>query len=547
MAIVTFELADLKLLGVSKEDVQSAVDKLGMSLESIDESEVSIDVTPNRADMLHITGFAKAVEYLLGKKVPKEKFYSIKNNPILKVNVTGAVKKIQPFIAVAVVKNIDLSGNKLKNLVNFTEKFCDTYGRKRKKLSMGIYNFDAISGELEYGAMPDGEFIPLGASRKQGFREILKTHPKGIEYSGILGKTKAYPVLKDSKNILALIPIVNSENTKVTAETRNLLIDITANSRNAAEQAMNLMACTAIDMGADLYPCEIVYKKKSMITPNLEYRRMRIRKSRAENTLGFWLQDNKIINLVNKLGYVGAKYGKYTLVYVPPYRLDVLNDQDIIEDIAIAYGYDKIAPMPILGSAIGKPYRLTEYANKASVLMVGLGFSEAMNHYLTNERLNFEKIEGEADEKSVITVAYAKTDAITMLRTTLLPSLMENLENSIHEKMPQKLFEIGKTFHLDKDKVIERTKLAMVSEHSKADYSEIKSTVERFLNFAGISDYKLAESKLKAFIDGRAADIIVKGETIGSFGEISPKVLRNFKLEEPVVAAEISVDDTYKY
>lgn len=542
MATVTFELQDLENLGVTRKDVEYVVDRLGMALEGISETEVAIDITPNRPDMLHITGFAKAAEYLLGKRVPKEKLYSISNSPIMTVNVTGEVKKIQPYIAVLVVKNVNLEGSRLKNLVNFTEKFCDTYGRKRKKLSMGIYNFDTISGPLTYTASADAEFAPLGSAEKASIHRILKEHPKGVEYSSILGKTKKYPILKDSKNVLALIPIVNSESTKVTTDTKNLLIDITANSRNAAENAMNLMACTFIDMGADVYPCEIAYKNKTVVTPQLEYRNLRIKKSKAELTLGFWLQENKVVNLVNKLGYVGAKYGNYTLVYVPPYRLDVMNEQDVIEDIAIAYGYDNIAPMPILGSAIGRQDSLTAYSNRISGFMVGLGFSEAMNTYLTNERLNFDKMGRKYDEKSIITVAYAKTEAITMLRTDVLPWLMENLGDSVHEKMPQKLFEIGKVFHLYNDNVVEGTNLSIVSEHSKVNFSEIKSVVLQFLKFAGIGDYKLEEFSDSALIGGRAAKVLVGKETIGYFGEIHPRILENFKLEEPVVAAEINID-----
>jgi phenylalanyl-tRNA synthetase beta subunit len=137
MATVTFQLKDLSALGISKEDLLHAVDKLGMSLEDLDEKEASIDITPNRPDMLDIVGFARAAKFLIGKSVPKENFYSTENKPILKVDAT-AKSSLQPYISAAVVKNIDLSGNNLKNLINFTEKFCDTYGRKRKKLSIQL-------------------------------------------------------------------------------------------------------------------------------------------------------------------------------------------------------------------------------------------------------------------------------------------------------------------------------------------------------------------------------------------------------------------------
>jgi phenylalanyl-tRNA synthetase beta chain len=178
---------------------------------------------------------------------------------------------------------------------------------------------------------------------------------------------------------------------------------------------------------------------------------------------------------------------------------------------------------------------------------VGLGFNEAMNPYLTNQILNFDRLGLKRDEKSTITVAYAKTDAITMLRTELLPYLMQNLENSVNEKMPQRLFEIGKVFHLYNNDVSESTNLAMVSAHSKANYSEIKSMVLQFLKFAGISDYTLKEFNESPFINGRAAKILLGNEEIGYFGEINPKVLYNFKIEEPVVAAEIKLDKCIVY
>jgi phenylalanyl-tRNA synthetase beta chain len=112
--------------------------------------------------------------------------------------------------------------------------------------------------------------------------------------------------------------------------------------------------------------------------------------------------------------------------------------------------------------------------------------------------------------------------------------------------MPQKIFEIDKVFHLHKGKPIEQTHIAVVSEHSKADYSEAKSAMLKLMQSAAISDFKLEELKDPAFIEGRAASILVDGQKIGSLGEISPKVLRNFKLEEPTVAIEIDIGEVYR-
>ena len=438
MAIVTFELEDLARLGLAKENIKEVVEKLGMSLDGLDEKSATIDITPNRPDLLDMIGFVRASEFLTGKKVPKQKFYAIKNDPIMQVKVTTAVKKIRPFIAAAVVKNIDLKGNKLKNLINFTEKFCETYGRKRKKIAIGIYDMDHVESPLTYDASKDGEFIPLGSKEKATFAEILKEHQKGVEYSAILSKSKAYPYLKDANGILSLIPIVDSEPSRITNGTRNILIELTGTSQNAVERALDLIVCSFIDLDAEIYPCEIAYPSKKTITPQLPYQEIRIKRSKAEKTLGVYLEENRLVGLANKLGNVAAKYGNYTLVYIPPYRLDIINEQDVIEDIAIAYGYDKIEPLPIDSVSIGLAEESRTRFNKVSRLMVGMGFSEAMNFYLTNEQLNFTSLGHKENADSTIKVTYAKTEAITMLRTNLLSGLMQNLGSSTNERMPQK-------------------------------------------------------------------------------------------------------------
>lgn len=544
MATITFGLSDLKKRGV-EADLESLVTKLGMDIEKTEGDDVTIDITPNRPDLLDIMGFARAAGFFSGKTKPKENFYNLTREPFTEVTVTSAVRKVRPFAAAMIVKNIDLTGNKLRYLINFTEKFCDTYGRRRKKIAMGLHNLDVIKPPLIYDASHDGSFKPLGSEKQMSFEEIIEKHQKGLEYSNAIagnGKKQPYPFLRDTENILSLIPIINSELTRVRESTKNLLVDLTGTSKSGVREAINLFACTFIDMGADVYPCSIVFQNTREATPQLIYNEIRIKRSKVERSLGLFLDDNKIITMANRMGYVAAKYGTYTLVYVPPYRLDVLNEQDVIEDIAIAYGYDKITPLPILGFSSGVPEESREYLNRVSRLMLGFGYFESLNMYLTNERLNFENMLQKYDPKNVIKVAYAKTEAITMLRTSLTPGLLQNLSVSMHQRMPQRLFEVGSVFAIDKNKIIESNNLAFVNEHSKSDFSEIKAVVKDLLQLIDVRKYSLKECKNSSFIDGRCAAIMVGNEMLGYFGELSPGVLENFKLEEPVAAAEIMID-----
>jgi phenylalanyl-tRNA synthetase beta chain len=311
---------------------------------------------------------------------------------------------------------------------------------------------------------------------------------------------------------------------------------------HAVTSTASLFACSFIDAGAEIYPCSVVYGNKKVTTPELAYKEVRIKKISFERTIGAVIDDSRMIGLLNRMGYPAAKYGNYILVYAPPYRLDVLNEQDIIEDVAIAYGYENIAPLPVVGFFTGVAEDYREFFNSMSRLMIGLGFTEAMNVYLTSEKLNFDSMMRSCEPDSFVGITYSKTEAATMLRTSILPQLLQNLGQSVHERMPQRLFELGSTFSVEKGKVKEIPRLCLVSEHSKANFSEIRSAIEVMVKHLGLKKYSIKEHDDTAFIKGRCASIEVGGRMLGYFGEISPQVLENFRLEEPVVAAEIRMD-----
>ena len=549
MATITYSMKDLGDFGADADRLTKLVESLGMEVEDIKDGEVTMDITPNRPDLLDIVGFRRALMSFSERSTPKENVYSIGKEPAMRVTVGKAVKSLRPYIAAMVVRNADLSGDKLKYLINFTEKLCDTYGRRRRKLAIGLHNLDVIKGPLVYDAAHKGEFVPLGDSRKMTFEEVIKNHGKGVEYGDIVtaNNPKAlYPFLSDSKDVLSLIPITNSNLTRVMGSTRNLLVELTGTSINAVVDALGMIACSFIDAGAEVLPCEIVYKNRIMLTPQLSYKEFRIRKFSVDKTIGAMIDDGMMIGLANRMGNTAVKYGNYILIDVPPYRLDVLNEQDVIEDIAIAYGYGKIQPLPVGGFSTGVPEDYQEYFNSTSRLMVGLGFSEAMNTYLTSERLNFDSVARKSNPESVVSVAYAKTEVTTMLRTSILPQLLQNLGQSAHERMPQRLFEIGSAFSVEKGKVKETHLMGIVSEHSKANFAEIKSVVEAIMRHIGGGKYSIEDFDDPAFIKGRCARMSIGNDVVGYFGEIAPQVLENFKLEEPVVAAEMRMGDMRK-
>ena len=148
-------------------------------------------------------------------------------------------------------------------------------------------------------------------------------------------------------------------------------------------------------------------------------------------------------------------------------------------------------------------------------------------------------------EENFIETANSKTEDYSIVRTWMLPSLMEVLWRNRHREFPQNIFEINDVLRFDprtESGVANVKKLCMIFSYSKASFSKMKSVVESFLNNLKIKEHKIEEVSVPYYIRGRAGKIIINGKGIGAFGEVSPKVLSSWELEMPVAACEINVD-----
>lgn len=536
MPTITLSMTRLKESGATEDEIKSMIDRIGMSVESTDKESITIEFTPNRMDLMDTTGMIRALKLFSGKRRPKDKEYTLKQDPALRINVDRTISKTMPQISGIVVRNIDLSGSKADDLIAFTEKLSATFGRKRRKMSVGLHDLDMVKGEVTYAAETHGSMVPLGATSSQDYTTIVNTHEKGIEFGALLDK-KRYPVLKAGETTIALIPILNSDTTKVTSRTRNLFIDITG-TYPAINQAARMIACSMIDAGADVYPC-IVSKRKDQPTPDMSVRIINLRRSDVERTLGIEIDDERIMALAGRMGYVTAKYGRSIMVMIPQYRADVISSQDIVEDIAISYGYENIKPQPVFGNSIGKQEEINEFVEKLSLLLIGMGFTESMGMYITTEKDEFESMGENFDEKKSVVLANSKSGSI--LRSSLMPSVLATISASAHDPMPQNIFEAGHVFSVRDTKVYEIMMACFASCGPKADFASIKSHLVGLLKPLGNPDISFKDSSSERMIKGRQAKVYVNNKEIGVIGEVNPMVLNNFKIEEPVSIAEINI------
>ncbi len=156
-------------------------------VESLDEQNdsVSIEVKDsNHPDIWSVEGIARALRTHLGIAKPKAPMLSGKSG--LRVTVDRRLGPVRPFIATSIVRNVKASENALKSWISLQEKMDLTYGRKRKRASIGFYQADLIKSPLRYtvGNPDDTAFVPLGSTEKMTLREIVEKHPKRMAASG---------------------------------------------------------------------------------------------------------------------------------------------------------------------------------------------------------------------------------------------------------------------------------------------------------------------------------------------------------------------------
>jgi phenylalanyl-tRNA synthetase beta chain len=520
------------------------------------ECTVSIEMKDtNRPDLWSVEGLSRALQgYLNHRKGITQ--YSVGKSAI-EVNVNPQLYNIRPYICCSIIKEIHLSDTTIKGIMHLQDKLDQTNGRSRQKTSIGIYNLDLIKPPIEYTAVKpaDVSFVPLGFTEKMGLDEILERHQKGIEYGQIVKKNPLYPMLLDSEGkVLSFPPIINSNDLgKITEESRNLLVEVTGTLHKTVLNTLNLVTLALIDRGGKAYSATINYPTKSdysevtVVTPDFNNRVMLLSVEYTNRLLGLKLSVKQISDLLLTAGLEVEKVsGDCVSVLVPCYRVDVMHQVDIIEDVAVAYGYNNIEPtwreLPTTGRA--KPDQ--RYIDVARELMVGLGYQETLNTTLTNQETLFQKMN--LPPSKIVELANPKIVTMTCMRNWLLPSLIEFLSNNASVEFPQKIFELGKVTLLDETKET-RTRdedwLGAVTSHPQANFSEIKSTLDSFMNNFGV-EWQIKETSHASFIEGRVGKVTVNGSDVGIVGEINPALLEAWKLENPAAALELNFQKILK-
>lgn len=516
------------------DKLKDRISMLGTDLEDIKGNEIEVEVFPDRPDMLSEQGFARAFSSFIGIKKGLREYKSKKSN--YKLIVESSVKDVRPYTSCAVVKNLKFNEEKIKQVIQIQEKLHISYGRNRKKCAVGIYPMEKIKFPIYYRALDSKKikFKPLDSKRIMNGLQILSGHPAGRDYGYLLEGKSKFPIFVDANNkILSMPPIINSEDTgKITNKTKEVFIEVSGFDYNIVSKCLSMIVCALSDMGGTIYEIKLSYGNKKIINPELKPESMKININYVNKILGLNLKEKDVKNYLERMGY-GYSKGK---VLVPCYRTDIMHQVDLIEDIAIAYGYENFKEEIPNVSTLGSEDEFEKFKRKVKEIIIGFGYLECNSYNLISEEI-LNKMEVKLNNVKVLNPVNIEYDT---LRSWVIPSLMKILSENKHHEYPQKIFEVGHVFGKE-----EFERIGLLSCHGNANFTEVKQVLDYLFNSLGLK-YKLEDVEHKSFIKGRVGRVYCKGKKVGYVGEISPSVLSNFNLEVPVVGFEVNLSEVFK-
>lgn len=539
MASVIFPRAEIEKEMKLTPETLDKIMMLGIPVERITEKELEIQVLSNRPDLIPLSGFLRAVKAYLSKSTGLQKYVLKPAKDHLLID--KSLPKEWPYAVACVIKGLSLTDEKIRDIINIQEKLGATMLRKRKKGGIGVYPLEKIQFPIKFvGMHPDKiRFRPLEYPEIITGRQILSLHPTGREYAHLCSSWSSFPVFIDAKKeIMSMPPIINSHNLgKINEHTRDVFVEATGTDLNILQKVLAIISTALADMGGTVFPIICTQSNgKKVITPNLAPEKKKISLDNVNSYLGLDLKEKDLEKLLPRMGY---EY-KNKVVSIPAWRTDIMHEVDIIEDIAIAYGYDKLIPdLPAIAT-LAEESEESKLRGLITESLVGLGLLEINTYHLitTEEASIFPDTER-------IELENAKTE-FKVLRPDLVTAALRVLSENKDNEYPQALFEMGTVFKKDKKQetgIAESLNLAILN--IPGNFTEIKQILDFLASALSIS-YTLKESASKRCIEGRTASIIIDNQEIGYLGELHPEALRDCNIKLPVCVLELSLDQLIK-
>lgn len=562
-------------------------------------AQLKIEIPANRYDMLCFEGIAMNLNVFLERQpMPKFRLAAPPNGELQTTYVSADTAKIRPYFSCAILRNIKFTKERYESFIALQDKLHQNLARQRTLVAIGTHDLDTIEGPFSYEALPPEQikFAPLNQTKEMNGREMMEFYEKDKHLSKflpIIRDSPVYPIIYDkNRKVLSMPPIINSNHSKITLNTKNVYIDITGTDKTKVETVNHILVSMFSQYCEEPFtiePVKIVspHNNESRETPNLTPRATQASAKYLNSVCGLNESRESLSHLLGKMGHQArpSQTDSDTLdVDVPITRADVLHEADIMEDVAIAYGFNNL-PRHFPGTAhsVAAPLPINKLADIIRLEAAMAGWAEVMPLILCSHDENYAWLQKKDDGRAV-RLQNPKTAEYQIVRTSLLPGLLKTVRENKHHSVPMKVFEVadvvfkdmgaerqsrnerhfaacwyGKTSGFEQvhglmDRVMLMLKAPFVSkedglQNDKVQRYWIEEVDGTILTLAEL----LWDEKCLADFDtdstyhaGHAAAIFLsvggKAQRVGTFGILHPKVLRMFELPFPTSTLEMNVE-----
>jgi phenylalanyl-tRNA synthetase beta chain len=279
-----------------------------------------------------------------------------------------------------VLRGVTFDQARYDSFIDLQDKLHQNICRKRTLVAIGTHDLDTLQGPFTYEALAPSEikFVPLKQTKEFTAKELMEFYKGDIKlkkFLPIIENSPVYPVIYDkNRTVLSLPPIINGAHSAITLNTKNVFIECTATDLTKAKIVLNTMVTMFSQYCSrkfEVEPVEVSNEGKSVLYPDLSPRTMEVDVSYINNTIGVRLSPMEIarhlyrMQLSTKVTKTGDN-AKVT-VTVPPTRSDVLHPCDVMEDVAIAFGFNNIEKTVPKSHTLGKQQALNHFTDLVRV------------------------------------------------------------------------------------------------------------------------------------------------------------------------------------
>ena len=540
-----------------------------------DDYILHLELTPNRADCLGMIGVAYEVAALTGAEVkfpplnPAESDEDINN--LIRIRVED--EDLCSRYTARILKNIRIGKSPfwlqlrllkagirpISNVVDITNYVMWEFGQP-----LHAFDLDLVkNGEIVVRRAAEGESLVTldGIVRKLDPSSLVIVD--GLEPIGLAGVMGGENTeIRDFTNHI-LIEAANFDPTNVRRTARRFNLPSEASQRfekgvnpEAAIWAQDRTALLVQEViGGEVAKGIVDYNKAS-----LKPLKVQLRPARVNAILGLDLDEGTMINILTRLGFETKKIDDSLLeISVPLRRADIKIEEDLVEEIARLYGYDKIPVSLPKGKLIENRESLDERLNDLiKRVMVAGGYYECVTYSFINPA-NLQQLRLPAGDSrlKVVPVQNPFSEEQAVMRTTLIPGLLKVIQHNIsHRELNLMLFELGSVYEPKslplEELPAEKRKLAIavtgmipeanwIESSQEADIFTLKGILQELFNRLGIDGLEYLPGVQPFSHPTRGAIIKKQDQEIGYISEIHPDIVEDWEITQPVSVCEVDL------